>query len=105
MDDSRDEEGCQLSHESILPEKGWKPPKIDVYIAVQPIVNYNVPFTVVRPKFYGVPPVGVKGSVRESRDFGPEIEPAVQESEESKDQEGYWREHEFDDSEKESTEI
>lgn len=46
-------------------------------------MNYNIPSSIIRTKFARVPPIGVEGSIRESRDLSPHIHPTVQKPEKS----------------------
>ncbi len=55
-------------------------------------MNDNVPLSIIRSELDGVPPIRVETTIREPCDFCPEVEPAVQEAKEPKNQEkGGWK--------------
>ena len=65
----------------------------------------DVPLAVVRTELERVPPVRVEGAVREAGDLGPQVEPAVKETEETHDQEQNRRKHQVADCDAQSLEI
>lgn len=87
MDDGRDNESQQLGHCAMLLEGREEATEVQVNVVVQPIVYNDIPFAVVGTKLAGVPPICVEGPVREAGDFGPEVEPAVEEAKEAHNEE------------------
>lgn len=105
MDDGGGDEGQQLGHGPVLLEGGEEAAEVEVDVVVQPVVHHDVPLAVVGPELAGVPPVRVEGAVREARDLGPEVEPAVQEAEEAHDQEQHRGHHQVDDRGQQGLEV
>ena len=71
MDDCRYQESKQLGPECISGTALGKPASVNINKIVKPVMHYDIPLPVIRPKFDGVPPVSIKASVRESGDFCP----------------------------------
>jgi hypothetical protein len=99
MKNCRYEKSEQFGYKCISGTAFGKPASVNVDEVVEPVMNDDVPLAIVRAKLDGVPPVRVKASVREAGDFGPEIEPAVQEAEKAESEEESGWEHELDDGE------
>ena len=87
MDDGGDDEGNQLGHWFEFAQRGEEAIEIEVNVVVKPIMNHNIPFSIVGPELDRIPPVTVKRTVRESSYFWPKIHPAMQETKETHDKE------------------
>ena len=105
MNGCGEEERKEFWHQGIFGTAFCKSACVDVNEVVKPIMNDDIPFSVIWSKFDGIPPIRVETSVREPGDFGPQVKPTVQEPEESQNQEkGRWQ-HKFNHSEDKCWEI
>ena len=85
VDNSWDEESDELNNYSALSHWREKSVDIQVHVVVKPVMDYYVPFAVICAKLEWVPPIWIESSVWEASYFWPEVEPAVQETEEAHD--------------------
>jgi hypothetical protein len=77
MNYSRSNDNRIRANELVLRQiKDWS-----IDINVEPVLDYNIPLTVVFAKFSAIPPRSIKLSVTESKNFGERIVPAVKETE------------------------
>lgn len=88
MYDSWDHESGELWNDSNLSQRWEEPIEIQVNVVIKPIMNNDIPFTIVWSKLARVPPICIECSIREAGNFRPKIKPAVQKSKES-----YYKEH------------
>ena len=89
MDDGTDDEGDELNYGSIFPKGAKESIDIQVNIVVEPVMDNDIPSTVVRTELKRIPPVRVKGSIRETSNLCPQIEPTMEETKESQDEKDY----------------
>ena len=68
-------------------------------------MDNNVPLAVVGPELERIPPIRVKGPVRETSNLGPEVEPTVEKSEEPHNQKQDWRQHQIADGDAEGRKV
>lgn len=73
MNNSRYYESQHLWYECVLEPTLRKSTRINIDEIVKPIMNNDIPFSIVRSKLNGIPPIRVETTIRESCDFSPAI--------------------------------
>lgn len=63
-----------------------KTANIKINKVIEPVMNDNIPLSIIRTKLNTIPPIGIKAPIRKPGNLSPTIKPAMKEAKESQNQ-------------------